>query len=59
MKGLALDDDALKKLGKELKQKLSIGGAVKDGCLEFQGDQRDTLKTLLEAKGYTVKLAGG
>ncbi|MGY8775659.1 MAG: stress response translation initiation inhibitor YciH [Spongiibacter sp.] len=59
VKGLDLDDAALKKLGKELKQKLSIGGAVKDGCLEFQGDQRSALKTLLEAKGYTVKLAGG
>ena len=57
--GIPLDDAALKKLGKELKQKLSIGGAVKDGQLEFQGDQRQALKRLLEERGYTVKFAGG
>ncbi len=57
--GINLDDAALKKLAKELKQKLSIGGAVKDGQLEFQGDQRQALKTLMEERGFTVKLAGG
>ncbi|WP_372864265.1 stress response translation initiation inhibitor YciH [Spongiibacter sp.] len=57
--GLNLDDSALKTLAKDLKQKLSIGGAVKDGQIEFQGDQRQALKKLLEARGYNVKLAGG
>lgn len=57
--GIPLGDEALKKLAKELKQKLSIGGALKDGQLEFQGDQRQALKKLLEERGYTVKLAGG
>lgn len=57
--GLPLSDGELKALAKVLKQKLSIGGAVKDGVLEFQGDQRVALKKLLEERGYTVKLAGG
>ena len=57
--GLPLDDSELKSLAKVLKQKLSIGGAVKDGVLEFQGDQRAALKKLLEERGYTVKLSGG
>lgn len=57
--GLLLDEPTLKNLGKELRQKLSTGGAIKDGELEFQGDHRQTLKTLLEAKGFQVKLAGG
>ncbi|MDA4242595.1 hypothetical protein NY775_13290, partial [Escherichia coli] len=35
------------------------GGAVKDGVIEIQGDKRDLLKSLLEAKGMKVKLAGG
>jgi translation initiation factor 1 len=54
-----LDDAALKVLAKELRQKLSTGGAIKDGEMEFQGDHRQTLKSLLEAKGFQVKLSGG
>ncbi len=57
--GVQLDDSALKNLAKELRQKLSTGGAIKDGEMEFQGDHRQALKALLEAKGYTVKLSGG
>ncbi|CAA0087434.1 putative protein YciH [Zhongshania aliphaticivorans] len=57
--GLLLDAKELKVLGKELRQKLSTGGAIKDHELEFQGDHRQALKTLLETKGYSVKLSGG
>jgi len=57
--GVALDDKALKALAKELKQKSGAGGSIKDGVIEIQTDDRDKLKTLLEAKGHTVKLAGG
>jgi translation initiation factor 1 len=57
--GVLVDADELKNLGKELRQKLSTGGAIKDHEMEFQGDHRQALKTLLENKGYTVKLAGG
>ena len=47
------------KLAAELKKKCGCGGAVKDGVIEIQGDKRDLLKSLLEAKGMKVKLAGG
>ena len=57
--GVDLDDDALAKLAAELKKKCGCGGAVKDGVIEIQGDKRDLLKSLLEAKGMKVKLAGG
>ncbi|MCV9877608.1 stress response translation initiation inhibitor YciH [Brenneria izbisi] len=57
--GIDLDDDALGKLAAELKKKCGCGGAVKDGVIEIQGDKRDLLKQLLEAKGMKVKLAGG
>ncbi|HBS2856823.1 TPA: stress response translation initiation inhibitor YciH [Klebsiella variicola subsp. variicola] len=53
------DDAALNALAAELKKKCGCGGAVKDGVIEIQGDKRDLLKSLLEAKGMKVKLAGG
>ncbi|KID01281.1 translation initiation factor Sui1 [Hafnia alvei] len=57
--GLDLDDTTLQILAAELKKKCGCGGAVKDGVIEIQGDKRDLLKQLLEAKGHKVKLAGG
>ncbi|WP_372880158.1 stress response translation initiation inhibitor YciH [Psychromonas sp.] len=58
IKGLQLDEKALKELAKEIKKRTGTGGSVKDFVIEIQGDQRDLVKTLLEKKGYTVKLAG-
>ncbi|PYA02077.1 stress response translation initiation inhibitor YciH [Serratia marcescens] len=57
--GVDLDDAALDKLAAELKKKCGCGGSVKDGIIEIQGDKRDLLKQLLEAKGMKGKLAGG
>jgi translation initiation factor 1 len=57
--GVDLDDAALEKLAAELKKKCGCGGSLKDGVIEIQGDKRDLLKQLLEAKGMRVKLAGG
>lgn len=57
--GLALEDAALKLLAKELKKRTGVGGSIKDGTIEIQGDNRDLLKQLLEQKGFKVKFAGG
>lgn len=59
LKGLLLTNDELKKLAKELKQKCGVGGAVKNGVIEIQGDHRQLLVNLLEQKHYTVKRVGG
>lgn len=57
--GVPGNADTLKALAKKLKQHCGVGGAVKEGNIEIQGDQRAMLKALLEADGYTVKIAGG
>jgi translation initiation factor 1 len=57
--GLPLADEALQALASRLKRRCGVGGAVKDGVIELQGDQRNVLKPLLEADGYQVKVAGG
>ncbi|WP_312978957.1 stress response translation initiation inhibitor YciH [Atlantibacter sp.] len=57
--GIDEDDATLNKIAAELKKKCGCGGAVKDGIIEIQGDKRDLIKSLLEAKGMKVKLAGG
>ncbi len=57
--GLDMSDPELKLLAAELKKVCGCGGAVKDGSIEIQGDNRDKIKTHLEKKGHKVKLAGG
>lgn len=57
--GVGLAEAELKTLAKQLKQKCSTGGTVKDGVIEIQGDHREKLKTELEKLGHNVKLAGG
>jgi len=57
--GLPLNDEALAALAKSLKARCGVGGAVKDGVIELQGDQRDRLLPVLEGLGYRVRKAGG
>ena len=49
----------LKKLAKTLKSKMGQGGAVKEGVIEVQGDDREKLKKILEGMKFSVKIAGG
>ena len=57
--GIPLAEKELKAFAKVLKAKCGTGGTVKDGVVEIQGDQRDILVPLLQAKGWTIKRAGG
>ncbi|ODS24063.1 translation initiation factor Sui1 [Candidatus Endobugula sertula] len=58
IKGLPLTKQELKTVAKALKQKMGVGGSIKNHTIEIQSEQRDKLKILLEGMGYRVKLAG-
>jgi translation initiation factor 1 len=54
-----LADDGLKELAGRLKKRCGVGGAVKDGVIELQGDHREAVIEVLRADGYDAILAGG
>ena len=45
----------LKELCGELKRACGTGGAVQDGSIELQGEQRDRVRDHLRKKGFVVK----
>ena len=53
--GLPRNDAFLKDLCADLKRACGTGGAVKDGVIELQGEQRERARELLRRKGFTVK----
>ena len=57
--GLPGTADQLAGLARQLKQHCGCGGAVKNHCIEIQGDKREQVALFLRKLGYTVKLAGG
>lgn len=52
-------DSDFKKLAKELKTKLSVGGTFKDNKIIIQGDYRAKIMEILQDKGFKVKRVGG
>ena len=54
-----LPDDGLRELAGRLKKRCGVGGSVKDGVIELQGDHRIVVMDVLKADGYEVVAAGG
>jgi translation initiation factor 1 len=54
-----LADDGLRELAGRLKKRCGVGGSVKDGVIELQGDHRTVVMDVLRADGYEVVAAGG
>lgn len=59
LEGYTGADEDFKKLAKELKTKLSVGGSFKDDKIIIQGDYRDKIMSILKDKGFEVKRVGG
>ena len=47
------------RLAKKMQRACGAGGTVKDGCIEIQGDQRETVARVLAEAGFRPVLAGG
>ncbi len=57
--GLPGTPEELDAWARELRAACGTGGTCKDGVLELQGDQRDTLEARLRARGLRCTRAGG
>ena len=52
-------DDDFKKLAKEIKTTLGVGGSFKNEKIIIQGDYRPQIMEMLQDKGFQVKRVGG
>ena len=55
IQGLPVQGPELTALAKALKKACGSGGTIKDGQIEIQGNHRDKVVALLQAKGYEPK----
>jgi translation initiation factor 1 len=46
-------------LAKKMRGACGCGGTVKDGVIEIQGDQRETIAKILNEAGFRPVMAGG
>ena len=53
--GLPRNQAFLASLAAELKRACGTGGTAADGAVEIQGDQRERLRPLFVAKGWSVR----
>ena len=53
--GLAMSDEALASLARELKQLCATGGTVRGATIELQGEHRDRVVAELVARGWAAR----
>lgn len=59
LEGYTGADSDFKKLAKDIKTKLSVGGSFKNDQIIIQGDYRNQIMDILKEKGFKVKRVGG
>ncbi len=55
--GIALAEK--QELAKRMQKACGVGGTVKNGCIEIQGDKREEMKRVLTEAGFRPVFAGG
>lgn len=56
-KGIGLPEK--KELAKKIQKACGVGGTVKDGCIEIQGDNGEVMMRILTEAGFNPVFAGG
>jgi translation initiation factor 1 len=56
---LGISSGEKERLAKKMQQACGAGGTVKEGRIEIQGDQRETVARILTNAGFRPVLAGG
>ncbi|MEM7600525.1 MAG: translation initiation factor [Verrucomicrobiota bacterium] len=56
-KGIGLPEK--KELAKKIQKACGVGGTVKDGCIEIQGDNREAMMRILTEAGFNPVISGG
>ena len=59
LEGYTGADEDFKKLAKDLKTTLGVGGSFKEDKIIIQGDYRDQIMQILKEKGFRTKRVGG
>jgi translation initiation factor 1 len=59
IEGLPMPMKETELLLKQLKARLGAGGAMKDSCLELQGEHCEAVMTILQGMGLKPKRSGG
>ncbi|WP_420601833.1 translation initiation factor [Flagellimonas sp.] len=59
LEGYTGADSDFKKLARDIKSMLSVGGSFKKDTIIIQGDYRDKIMTFLKDQGFSVKRVGG
>lgn len=55
IEGFTIQQEEVEEYARKLKQKLGVGGSVRDGEILIQGDYKEQIKILLQQFGFRTK----